>query len=107
MERGCTLSAGQRQLIAFARAMVRKPPVLVLDEATANIDTETESAIQNVIAKKAGASTMIVIAHRLSTVRRADKIMVIDAGEIAESGTHDSLLAQNGIYAKLYETHVL
>jgi ATP-binding cassette subfamily B multidrug efflux pump len=107
MERGCTLSAGQRQLIAFARAMVKKPPIMVLDEATANIDTETEMAIQKVIANKSGATTMIVIAHRLSTIRSADRIFVVDAGIIAESGNHDELLARGGIYARLYESHEL
>lgn len=102
-ERGCTFSAGQRQLISFARAVAFKPSVFVLDEATANIDTETEAAIQNAMANISGGSTTIIIAHRLSTIRNADKIIVVDNGRIEEIGTHEELLEKGGIYRQLYE----
>lgn len=102
-ERGCTFSAGQRQLISFARAVAFKPAIFVLDEATANIDTETEIAIQNAMTNISGENTTIIIAHRLSTIRNADKIIVIHKGKIEETGTHEELLELNGIYYKLYE----
>lgn len=102
-ERGCTFSAGQRQLISFARAVAFKPSIFVLDEATANIDTETEAAIQNAMANISGGNTTIIIAHRLSTIRNADKIIVVDNGRIAEIGTHEELFEIGGIYHKLYE----
>ncbi|NLC69236.1 MAG: ABC transporter ATP-binding protein [Clostridiaceae bacterium] len=102
-ERGCTFSAGQRQLISFAKAVAFKPSVFVLDEATANIDTETEAAIQGAMANISGGSTTIIIAHRLSTIRNADKIIVVDDGRIQEIGTHDELLEKGGIYRQLYE----
>lgn len=101
MERGSTLSLGQRQLIAFIRAMVYKPNILVLDEATSSIDTETESIIQLAIQKLLIGRTSIVIAHRLSTIKNADNILVIQKGEIVEYGTHNELLAKNGYYAEL------
>ena len=103
MERGSTLSVGQRQLISFIRAMVYDPRIIVLDEATSSIDTETEEMIQDAIAKMMKGRTAIVIAHRLSTIQKAQKILVMDKGEIKEVGTHDSLLAQNGIYTQLHK----
>jgi ABC-type multidrug transport system fused ATPase/permease subunit len=102
-ERGANLSTGQRQLLAFARTLAHKPEILVLDEATANIDTETEELIQDAIAKLMENRTSIVIAHRLSTVRHADRIIVMHHGEIRESGTHEELFALNGLYRTLYE----
>ncbi len=102
-ERGCNLSTGQRQLVAFARTLAHDPRILVLDEATANIDTETENLIQDAIAKLLEGRTSIVIAHRLSTVQHADRIVVFHHGEIRESGTHQELLAHNGLYRTLYE----
>ena len=101
-ERGATLSTGQRQLISFVRVLVYQPGVLLLDEATANIDTETEALIQQAIEKVQRNRTAIVIAHRLSTIQRADQILVMHKGEIAERGTHQQLLAQGGLYKKLY-----
>lgn len=101
-ERGAVLSAGQKQLISFCRALVTDPEILILDEATANIDTETEQIIERSISTLLKGRTSIVIAHRLSTIQRADQIVVMHHGEVAEAGTHQSLLAQDGIYAKLY-----
>lgn len=103
MERGATLSVGQRQLISFVRAMVYDPKVIVLDEATSSVDTETEELIQEAINKLMKGRTSIVIAHRLSTIQNADKIIVLDKGEIKESGTHDELLARGGHYAQLHK----
>ncbi len=102
MERGATLSVGQRQLISFVRALVHNPKVIVLDEATSSVDTETEEMIQNAIAKLMKGRTAIVIAHRLSTIQNAHKILVLDKGEIKESGTHDELLNKEGWYADLH-----
>jgi ATP-binding cassette subfamily B protein len=102
-ERGGMLSAGQRQLLSFIRAYVYNPKILVLDEATSSVDTETEILIQNAIDKLTENRTSIVIAHRLSTIKKADKIFVLDKGEIIESGTHDELLKQNGAYKRLYD----
>ena len=102
MERGSTLSVGQRQLISFVRAMVYNPRIIVLDEATSSVDTETEELIQEAIGKMMEGRTAIVIAHRLSTIQDADKILVLDKGEIKEMGDHDSLLAQDGFYAQLH-----
>ncbi len=102
MERGSTLSVGQRQLISFVRAMVYNPSVLILDEATSSVDTETEELIQKATQKLTEGRTSIVIAHRLSTIRSADKIIVLDKGEIKEIGTHQELLAKNGFYADLH-----
>lgn len=102
LERGANLSAGERQLIAFARALARDPALLVLDEATASVDPEVERLIERGIAELMRGRTSIVIAHRLSTVRRADRIVVLDRGAIVEQGAHDELLARNGAYAHLY-----
>ena len=101
-ERGCNLSTGQRQLIAFARALAHQPRILVLDEATSSIDTETEALIQDAIQKLMKGRTAIVIAHRLSTIQHADRIVVMHHGEVRESGTHQQLLAQRGLYYRLY-----
>ncbi|WEG10836.1 ABC transporter ATP-binding protein [Pullulanibacillus sp. KACC 23026] len=101
-ERGATLSSGERQLISFARTMSLKPKILVLDEATANIDTETEDAIQTALKKMRHGRTTIAIAHRLSTIQDADLILVLHHGEIVERGTHQELLAQQGLYHKMY-----
>ncbi len=102
-ERGGMLSTGQRQLIAFVRAYVQNPKILVLDEATSNVDSESEELLKHATAQLTRGRTSIVIAHRLSTIRRADKIVVVDQGNIRESGKHDELLAKNGIYRKLFE----
>lgn len=103
MERGATLSVGQRQLISFVRAIVYNPRIIVLDEATSSVDTETEEMIQEAIEKLMKGRTSIVIAHRLSTIQKADKILVLDKGEIKESGTHEELLALEGFYSNLYK----
>ena len=102
-ERGSTLSAGQRQLLSFARTLAIDPAILVMDEATANIDTETEQLIQDALKTMMEGRTTIMVAHRLSTIQHADKIIVIHKGKIRESGTHQELLKKDGIYKKLYE----
>ncbi|MFB6305426.1 MAG: ABC transporter ATP-binding protein, partial [Flavobacteriales bacterium] len=102
-ERGGMLSAGQRQLIAFIRAYVYDPSILVLDEATSSVDSESEKMIQNAIDKVTEGRTSIIIAHRLSTIQRADKIIVLDNGEVLESGTHDELMQNGGMYKNLFE----
>ncbi|MNP48465.1 putative ABC transporter ATP-binding protein [compost metagenome] len=101
-ERGSKLSVGQRQLISFARALLANPRILILDEATSNIDTYTEKLVQQGIEKLLAGRTSFVIAHRLSTIRDCDKIMVIDDGRIVESGTHDELISLKGSYYNLY-----
>lgn len=101
-ERGQKLSGGQRQRISIARAILRDPAVLVLDEATSAVDNETEAAIQRSLARVAEGRTAVVIAHRLSTVRHADRIWVLEHGRVAEAGTHDELLDIGGLYAALW-----
>jgi ATP-binding cassette subfamily B protein len=103
MERGATLSVGQRQLISFIRAMVYNPKILVLDEATSSVDSETEEMIQQAIGKMMSNRTSIVIAHRLSTIQKANKIIVLDHGEIKEVGKHEELLSKEGLYSQLHK----
>ena len=98
-----TLSFGERQLLSFARAVAFDPRILVLDEATASIDSHTEDLIQRSLHKIMAGRTSIVIAHRLSTIREADKILVVSKGRIVEEGTHSELIARGGLYAALYE----
>jgi len=104
-ERGSNLSGGQRQLLAFARALAHDPAILVLDEATSSVDTETEWLIQDALARLLEGRTAVVIAHRLSTIEHADRIVVLHKGEVREQGTHRELLARNGIYARLHRLH--
>jgi ATP-binding cassette subfamily B protein len=102
-ERGAGLSVGQKQLVAFARALAFDPRVLILDEATSSIDTETEQLIQQALERLLAGRTSLVIAHRLSTIQRADRILVLHKGELREHGTHQELLAQRGIYHRLHQ----
>ena len=103
IERGAAFSAGQRQLLSFARTLAFSPSVLILDEATANIDTETEALIQDALGKLMEGRTTIIVAHRLSTIQNCDKIIVMHKGQIREEGTHQELLARGGMYYKLYK----
>ena len=103
MERGATLSLGQRQLLSFIRALLYDPSILILDEATSSVDTESELLIQHAIDTLIKGRTSIIIAHRLSTIRKANKILVLDKGEVKEMGTHDELMRAGGMYAGLYE----
>jgi len=105
-ERGQRLSGGQRQRIALARAVLKDAPILILDEATASVDNETEALIQKSLSKITKERTTIEIAHRLSTIKNADNIIVIDKGKIVESGKHENLLGQNEIYADLWNVQV-
>jgi ATP-binding cassette, subfamily B, multidrug efflux pump len=102
-ERGSTLSTGQKQLISFARALAHEPKILILDEATSSVDTETEFKVRDALSRMVEGRTSLIIAHRLSTVQRADKIIVMHKGQVREMGTHQELLAQRGIYFKLYQ----
>jgi ATP-binding cassette subfamily B protein len=102
-ERGSTLSTGQKQLISFARALAHAPKILILDEATSSVDTETEFRVREALTNMVKGRTSIVIAHRLSTIQRADKIVVMHKGRVREIGSHQELLAQRGIYWKLYQ----
>ena len=101
-ERGNNFSAGQRQLLSFARTIVHKPSVMILDEATANIDTETEILIQDSLEKMKNIGTMLIVAHRLSTIQHADNIILLSKGKIIEQGNHQQLLSQHGRYYQLY-----
>jgi ATP-binding cassette subfamily B protein len=102
-ERGSTLSTGQKQLISFARALAHEPKILILDEATSSVDTETEFKVRDALARMVEGRTSLIIAHRLSTIQRADKIIVMHKGQVREMGTHQELLANRGIYYKLYQ----
>jgi ATP-binding cassette subfamily B protein len=102
-ERGSTLSTGQKQLISFARALAHDPKILILDEATSSVDTETEFRVRDALDRMVAGRTSLIIAHRLSTVQRADKIIVMHKGQVREMGTHQQLLARRGIYFKLYQ----
>lgn len=103
IEKGSTLSAGQRQLISFARALAFNPAILILDEATSNIDTETEAIIQDALEVVKKGRTTFIIAHRLSTIKNADLILVLDRGEIVERGDHDTLMQLGGKYYQMYQ----
>jgi ATP-binding cassette subfamily B protein len=102
-ERGSTLSTGQKQLISFARALAHDPKILILDEATSSVDTETEFRVREALSRMVEGRTSVIIAHRLSTIQRADKIIVMHKGQVREVGNHQQLLAQHGIYYKLYQ----
>jgi subfamily B ATP-binding cassette protein MsbA len=102
-ERGVRLSGGQRQRLAIARALLKDPPLLILDEATSSLDTESERLVQQALEKLMQGRASLVIAHRLSTVQSADKIVVLEQGRVVQQGKHDELLAQGGLYKRLYE----
>jgi ATP-binding cassette subfamily B protein len=102
-ERGANLSVGQRQLLSFARALAYNPPILVMDEATSSVDSETERLIQLALDELLADRTAVVVAHRLSTIERADRILVLANGVLRESGSHSELLAQRGLYYRLFE----
>jgi ATP-binding cassette subfamily B protein len=102
-ERGNTLSTGQKQLVSFARALAHDPRILILDEATSSVDTETEFRVRDALTRLVEGRTSLIIAHRLSTIQRADKIIVMHKGKVREAGTHQQLLASKGVYWKLYQ----
>ena len=106
-DRGYRLSGGERQRLAIARLLLKAPPIVVLDEATAHLDSESEAAVQRALDAALEGRTSLVIAHRLSTVRNADRILVLDDGRITQSGTHAELIAQGGLYADLYSTQFI
>jgi ATP-binding cassette subfamily B protein len=103
-DRGYRLSGGEKQRMAIARLLLKAPGLVVLDEATAHLDSESEVAVQRALSKALAGRTSLVIAHRLSTIREADQILVVDDGRVVESGRHDDLLARSGLYAELYRT---
>src|SRR5438093_654563 len=105
-ERGVSLSVGQRQRIAIARALLKEPSILILDEATSNIDSESESLIQDALRRLGRRRTMIIIGHRLSSIMDADRIVVLEGGGIVEMGTHDALIEKGGTYTRLYEAQI-
>ena len=106
-ERGARLSGGQRQRLSIARALLKNAPILILDEATSHLDTESEMLVQKALANLMENRTVIVIAHRLSTIRRADKIVVLDRGQVSEIGSHEELVSGGGIYQRLHELQYL
>jgi len=101
-ERGSNFSAGERQLLAFARAVYREAPILILDEATASVDSDTEARLQRALDAVMEGRTALMIAHRLSTIRAADRIVVFHKGRVVETGSHDELMARGGVYSRLY-----